>query len=206
MRLERTIAVLVLATGATLVGDARAQAPAGVTAASPPAGRTMATTSWKPAELRPEHAILARLAGHWQATVHVASISSNVRIKDTQGTADGKPILGGLFVEVTHSQTRMKEAFEGRMIYGFDVAIGKFTADWIDASSTAIIHYIGTYDADKKQLTMSAHYSGQKSHQLVISKLVTTFMDDNTWTYEEYVSHAVGEQERPVVGVTLKRG
>jgi hypothetical protein len=160
---------------------------------------------YKPAALRPEHAVLAALAGHWVSSVHTA-VGPYARARDSQGTADGKALMGGLFVQVTHAQTRQKQPFEGMMTYGFNEAIGKYTADWIDSSSTAVLHYVGTYDAEKKQLHMTAHFSDEKSRRLTISRTVTAFVDDKTWIYEEYRSNGVGEPETPIVAITFKRG
>jgi len=212
MILERTIAVVVLATGMMLRGVVVAASPPEVVATPEAAAvkpelqtrKLFGVAPWKQAELRPEHAVLARFVGHWTASVHLFE-GPYVRLRDTEGTADGKLLMGGLFVQVTHAQKRMKQSFDGMMLYGFDEVVRKYTSDWIDDTSTAIIHYVGTYDAAKKQLNMSSHYSDQKSQRLTIARTLTTFVDEKTWTYDEYISHGVGEAEAQVVSITFKR-
>jgi hypothetical protein len=217
MRFERTIAVLVLATGVICGGVDSAASPTGQaapegTAATPESEHApslkpkteVGLVPWKPAELRPEHAVLAGLVGHFTTKVHLYS-GPYVRMLDTEGTAEGKVLMGGPFVEVTHSEKRMKQPFEAMTIYGFDRATGKYTAAAIDNTSTALIHFVGTHDAEKKQIVMTSHFSDQKSRVLTIARTVTTFVDANTWTYDEFVSHAVGGEETHVVTITFKR-
>lgn len=216
MRRTRTIAVGWLATG--LLGGflvAADKPPAVKAAATPPPDSeephyppklqtNLFDVPWRHAELKPQHAVIAALVGKWTAGVHLFA-GPYVREMDSQGTAEGKLLMGGLFVQVAQSGKRMKQSFEGVMTYGYDEATGRYTGSWIDNTSTAIIPYVGTYDATKKQLTMSAHFSDQKSRRLTISRVVTTFVDANNWTYEEFVSHAKDEPDTPVVSISFKR-
>jgi hypothetical protein len=162
------------------------------------------TTVWKPAEMKPEHGILQALAGKFTTKVHLYA-GPFPRMMDTEGVAEGKILVGGPFVEVTHSEKRMKDPFDGQIIFGFDVATRKFVASAIGSDSTAMIQYFGNFDAAKKQLVLTAHYSEQKSRQLRISKIVITLVDANNWTYDEYISTKVGDPEIPVVTISFKR-
>jgi len=221
MRFERTIAVLVLATGMICSGVVVAANPAGQVTPEPTAGTPasdppappantlkpkmeVGANPWIPTDLRPEHALLAGLAGKFTTKVHVYS-GPYARMFDTEGTAEGKPIMGGAFVQLAHAEKRMKQPFEAMAIYGFDQATRKYTASSVDNTSTAIVNSVGTYDAEKKQLVMTSHFSDQKSRILTIVRTVTTFVDANTWTYDEFVSHKVGEAETQVVSITFKR-
>ena len=199
MRRRTAIGVLVLATG-VMCGRAAVAADPALT---PKAGINV--IPWRQAEPKPEHALLKGLAGHWTTAVHVAEGPFAKKARDTTGTADGKLLMGGLFLVLTQTETRMKQAFEAMTTYGFNVALGKYTADVIDSAGTESLHYTGTYDADKKQLTMSTHYTEGKTRKFTIRRTVIASIDDKTWKYEEYVSHAVGEKEMPVVAITFKR-
>ena len=222
MRFERTIGVLVLTTGviccgvavaANPAGQATPEATAGTPASEPPPPKPpktpkpqteVGTNPWRPAGLKPDHAILVALAGKFTTKVHLYS-GPYVRMFDTEGTAEGKVLMGGAFVQVTHAEQRMKQPFEAMTLYGFDEAIRKYTAASVENTSTAIINFVGTYDAEKKQIVMSSRFSDQKSRLLTIVRTVTTFVDANTWTYDEFVSHKVGEAETEVVSITFKR-
>lgn len=214
MRFERAISVLVLATGVTYGGVEAAENPAGQakpeaaagTPASPPPKfqQEVGTNPWVLAKPTPEHAILAGLSGKFTSKVHLYS-GPYVRMLDTEGTAEGKPLMGGVFVQVTQSETRMKAQFDAITIFGFDEATRKYTAASIDDTSSAIVFYNGTYDAGKKQLVLSGRFSDQKSRVFSIVRKVITFVDATTWTLEEFVSHRVGDPETKVVTVTFKR-
>lgn len=217
MRFGRTIAVLVLATGVTCgtaaVADTQtvppppegAQAPPNEEPKYPPKNATkVGTVGWQKATLKPEHEVLSGLVGRFTTKVHLYD-GPYKRKMDTEGTAEGKVVMGGPFVQFTHSELRMMQPFESMAIYGFDTAIGKYTADAIDNTSTAIVHFIGTYDADKKQLVMSGRFSDQKARILTIVRTVTTFVDAKTFTYDEFVSRSVGGPETHVVTITFTK-
>jgi hypothetical protein len=156
-------------------------------------------------ELGPEHKILGGFVGHWKTTVHIVQADPSTPVPDGEGTADGKVVMGGRFAQVTHAGTMNGQPFEGMMLCGFDEVVKKYTSSWVDNASTAIIHYVGTYDASKKQLTMSSHYSEQTTRRLTLARTVMTFVDANTIVYDEYIAHAVGEKETHTMSVTYKR-
>jgi hypothetical protein len=220
MRFERTTAVLVLATGVIFGGvmaggNALAQATPDHPTAPPPMpeespnyppgqAHKVGSVPWNPVKLKSEHALLKELSGRFTTKVHVYS-GPYRRLYDTEGTAEGKLVMDGAFVELSHAELRMKYPFQGMTVFGFDVAIGKYTADTIDNTSTAIVHSVGTYDAGKKELVMTGHFSDQQSRALTIIRTVCTFTDAKTWTYDEYVSHKVGEPETRVVTIVFTR-
>jgi uncharacterized protein DUF1579 len=212
MRFGTTIAVMVLATG-VIYGAA-------ATVVKPPAGQSkldepgpplttrpkapVSAVPWKQAELLPQHALLKGLVGHWTTAVHVYE-GDIPKTRNAEGTADGKLLLNGLFVQLTQTETRAKQPYEGIKTFGYSEALSKYTADAIDTSRTSSIHFVGTYDAAKKTLTMSTHYTDEKLKGLRVAKSVITFIDDKTWTYEEFVSYSVGGPEVPVVAVMYKK-
>jgi len=217
MRFERTIAVLVLATGLIYGGIATAADPAVPTEPPPrapgdpdgprlPPGlkQPVGTNPWTQVALKPEHAILAGLAGKFTTKVHVYS-GPFPRILDTEGTAEGKLIMGGAFVQLTQAEKRMKQSFEAMTIHGYDEATRRFTASSVDNASSVIVNLVGTYDAEKKQIVMSGRFSDPKVGFLTIIRTVTTFVDANTWTYDEFVSHKAGDPETRVVTITFTR-
>jgi len=169
-----------------------------------PANSLTVVKPFQQVELKPEHKILAALAGKWSANVHLYT-GPFPRERDVIGTAEGKLLMNGLFVQVSHAEKRMKQPFEETIIFGFDEAVGKYTSDTLETTSTAVIHHVGTYDAEKKQLVLFSHYSDQKTRQLTISRTVTTFVNASTWTYEEYISHRAGEAETQMVLITFTR-
>jgi hypothetical protein len=160
----------------------------------------------KPAELLPQQKILEGLAGRWKSKVHVIQANPDAApVQDFEGTADGKLIMGGRFVQVAHQASVNGSSFEGLNVIGFDNVINRYVSSWVDNSSNAIIHAVGTYDAAKKQLTLEAHYSDPVSRRLTIARTVTTFVDAKTWTYDEYISHKKGDPETHTSTITFKK-
>ena len=202
MRFDRMMAVLVLGAGVICGGIAAAEPEE---PKRPPKTMTkVGTNPWTQVDLKPEHAILAGLAGKFTTKVHLYS-GVYPRMLDTEGTAEAKLLMGGAFVQLTHEEKRMKQSFEAMTTYAYDESTRRFTASSIDSVSTAIVNLVGAYDAEKKQIVMSGRLSDPKVASLTIVKTVTTFVDADTWTYDEFVSHKLGDPETKVVTITFKR-
>jgi hypothetical protein len=216
MRLQRVAAAWVIAAGILTSGgvpaaDTPTKTPPSKT---PPAGgdenvppQRMGPgifNPWKAASLKPEHQLLAQLVGKASAAIHVET-GPLARAKDSTVATDAKLIMGGLYLQVTMSGTRMKEPFERTMYYGFDPVTGKYTADVIDTISPSMLRYLGTYDAAKKQFTMTARYSDPNTRRYQTARLVTTLVDDKTWTYEEFITAGQDRPEIKISMATLKR-
>lgn len=224
MRLERMTAIVVLAAGLMAVGAVSAApqetappaaqppdaAPVDKTAQIPRGPKapmaTTAPTVPKPQPVGNEHKILGALAGHWKAKMHPVPDGATKPAPDTEGTAEGKLVMGGRFAEVSHQGLLNGQPFEGMMLLGFDNVINRYTSAWVDNTTNGIVHFVGTFDAAKKQLTMTAHYSDPATRRLTLSKVVLTFVDANSWLYDEYIAHAVGEKETHTMSIKFTRG
>lgn len=221
MRRERMAGVMVLTCGAMLGGALAAGPAAPAPQKEPvkddqPAPGTHATPKStaaqkalpqapKPAAVSDEHKLLAEFVGKWKTTVHVMPTEANAVAKDTQGTAEGKLLMGGRFVQLSHTGVLNGQPFEGTMICGFDNVIRKYTSVWFDTTSPAIISYIGSFVAPKKQLVMTTHYSEQGTRRLTIARVEMTLPDADTIVFDEYVSHQSGGPEAHTMTITYKR-
>lgn len=211
MRLDRMTGVLVLATGVVLNGVAAA-APAPTPAPEPaethgaPPSRVKPQPQTKSDEPGSQHGILGGFVGHWGVTTHILPSSATSTAQDTKGTAEGKMLLDGRFAQLTQTGILDGKPYEAVMLFGFDDVIARYTATWMDTTSPAFIGYVGTYDAAKKQITMEAHYSEQAMRRFTVSRVVVTFVDNDSIVLEEYISHAVNGSAVQTKTVTLKRG
>ncbi len=200
MKLERTIAAAAMSVGLVLGGVVLA-------AATDPKSLTpeqRAANAEKAAKPGPQHEVLEGFVGHWTSKVR-AQIDPSKPAQESEGTADGAMVLGGRFAHVVHKGTIMGKPFEGVMLTGFNNVPKMYASVWADNMGTAIVNYAGTYDAAKKQLNMSAHFVDPATRQLTRARSVTTFVDANTWTYDEYVHADVGKESH-VMSITFKRG
>ena len=166
----------------------------------------MAKAEPKPAKPGPEHKILGAFAGQWKSTLHaIERDSDDITPADTQGTAEGKLQLDGRFAQLTHTGIQSGKPYEGIVLFGFDDVINKYTAIWMDSTSPAFISYVGTYDAGKKLLTLTSHFSEQVSRLFISSRLVVNFVDADTIIVDEYVARGVGASESHTRSFTYKR-
>ena len=220
MRLERMTGVVVLAAGLVFGGIVLA-APPDTKAADekPPAEKTVADVPAppkgmmapmqpvkpKPVVLGPQHKVLGGFTGRWKTTTHIMVAGPTTPEQDTEGTAEGKLVMGGRFAQLMHAGLLNGEPFEGLMLCGYDEVVQKYTAIWVDNTSTAIIRYVGTYDSAKKQISMNSHYSDPATRRLTLARVTMTFVDANTIVYDEYIAHAVGEKEAHTRSITYKK-
>jgi hypothetical protein len=220
MRLERMTGVVVLAAGLVFGGvalaappdtkAAEAKAPADKSSddvPAPPKGMKapLQPLKPKPVVLGPQHKVLGGFAGRWKTTTHIMVGTPTIPEQDTEGTAEGKLVMGGRFAQLMHTGLLNGEPFEGMMLCGYDEVVQKYTAIWVDNASTAIIHYVGLYDAAKKQISMNSHYSDPATRRLTLARVTMTFVDANTIVYDQYIAHAVGEKEAHTMSITYKK-
>src|SRR5262249_41530950 len=105
-----------------------------------------------------QHGLLKNFEGKWSS--HVSATMDPTKPPEvSDGTSEGMLMLGGRFVHVVHHGTMMGQPFEGMMLLGYDNLAGKYTAVWVDNMGTQIATYDGTYDAAKKALTMTGHFT-----------------------------------------------
>jgi hypothetical protein len=130
-----------------------------------------------------EHAVLKNFEGKW--TSHVTSLMDPAHPEVNDGTSEGMLTMGGRYVHVAHHGTMMGQPFEGAMLLGYDNLAKKYTSAWVDNMGTAITNYTGRYDAAKKTLTMTGHFTDPMSGQAKTTTGVTTFTGPDTMTYDE---------------------
>jgi hypothetical protein len=190
---------------ATLCGLGLAAAPA----STPPAKAAPAPTqeemmaAWqKAATPGPEHAALKNFEGKW--TSHVTSMMDPANPQTSDGTSEGMLLMGGRYVHVLHHGTMMGQPFEGAMLLGYDNIAKKYTSAWVDNMGTAITTYEGHYDAAKKTLTMTGHFTDPMTGKTTHTKGVTAFPSADTMTYDEF---SPGPDGRPmkVLHIDFKR-
>lgn len=194
-----------LVTGTAMAQESRPDKPA---AGGQPGEMDMqaAMQAWeeagKPGEM---HQWIARSAGTWEATVRV--LMPGMPPEESKGTMVTEMVLGGKYA---HSMFKGEfkmggEAmpFEGAGTLGYNNATKKFESTWMDSMSTATMFSTGALDAAKKVLTMTSEFMDPASKQMVKSREVTTWKNDNEYTMEFF--HEMGGQEMKVMEIIYKR-
>jgi hypothetical protein len=182
---------------------ADAPKPKAATAAAPPSQEAMMAAWQKAATPGPEHAVLKNFEGKW--TSHATMTMDPTQPPQvSDGSTEGMVIMGGRFVHVLHHSTMMGQPFEGAMLLGYDNLAKQYTSTWTDNTGTAIVLYQGQYDAAKKTLTMSAHFTDPMSGTVKATKGVTTFTSADAMTYEEFSAGPDGKTMK-VLHIDFKR-
>ena len=103
--------------------------------------------------------------------------------------------MGGRFLEQNFTGTAMGQPFEGRGLVGYDNLKKEYTSIWFDNMSTGIMTGAGQYDPATKTLTAEGSMScpvTQETHRWY--KDVTTFTDENHYTYESFMKDKDGKE------------
>ena len=179
--------------------------PKGTPPPAPPSPEQSLENNWKAAATPgEEHKVLQALVGKWKSHI-VVRMNPNRVSEETDGTSEGTMLLGGRYLEVTHKATLSGQPFEGMMLTGYDNIGRKYVSQWVDNISTSIIHYDGTYDKRLKRLFMGARFVDPMTRQPLKVRSITTFVDANSWTYEEFATPD-GGKEWQSLKITFTRG
>jgi hypothetical protein len=101
----------------------------------------------------PEHEVLKKLEGTWEATMKVMGMES-------KGTMVWKMDLGGLWLTSNFEGDFGGMKFQGKGFDSYDANKKKYVSVWLDSMSTAPMTLEGTYDKETKTLTMAGEGPG----------------------------------------------
>lgn len=141
----------------------------------------------------PEHDVLKKWVGTWDCTIKMMGTES-------KGTSVYKMELGGLWLTSSFEGEFGGVKFSGRGLDSYDPAKKKYVAVWIDSFSTSPMTLEGTYDKDKKTMTLAGEGPGMDGKNTKY-KMVTTWKDDDT---VEFGMH-MGDAKEPGFTITYKR-
>ena len=140
------------------------------------------------------HKALEALVGSWKTNVKFWMDPKGAP-EESEGTSEGKMIMGGRFLEQTFTGTAMGQPFEGRGIYGYDNLRKEYTVIWLDNMATGIMISAGKYDPTNKTLTEVGSMScpiTNEAHRWY--RAVTTLTDVDHYTYETYMKDKDGTE------------
>jgi Protein of unknown function (DUF1579) len=144
----------------------------------------------------PEHELLKASEGKWDATIKMMG-------GESKGTNTGKLGLNGLWLLDEFKADFGGAPFEGRGATSYDPSKKKYVNIWFDSWSTRPTITEGTYDKEKKTLTLTGTMpSPDGSDQKV--KMVTVYNDADTRTF---TVNSVGPDGKDVemLQITYKR-
>ncbi len=141
----------------------------------------------------PEHEVLKKLEGNWNLVMKFGDMES-------KGTVTYKMELGGLWLAGALESELFGAKFQGKSLDTYDAGKKKYIGLWIDSMGTQPMLLEGTYDKDKKTLTMAGDGPGMDGKPTKY-KSVSTFPDADTINFSMYV----GDGKDPAFTIVYKR-
>jgi hypothetical protein len=144
----------------------------------------------------PQHEQLKKLVGSWDAKVKFLG-------KESKGTMTYRQQHGGLWLVSHFSGEIGGGKFEGDGLDGYDSLKQKFVSIWADSLAPEVLITEGTWDKEKKQMTMTGKGIGQDGKAAKI-RTVTTWNNDDDIDFVFYMSNADGK-EQEIVKIAYNR-
>jgi hypothetical protein len=141
----------------------------------------------------PEHKMLKEREGTWETTLKAGGM-------ETKGTVRYKMELGGLWLAGSMESELFGTKFAGKSLDSYDPAKKKYVSVWVDSMSTSPVTMEGTYDKDKRIMTMAGEGPGMDGSATKY-KSVTRVPDADTAEMTMYI----GGGKEPAFTVTYKR-
>jgi hypothetical protein len=144
----------------------------------------------------PEHEFLRKLEGTWDATVKFGE-------GESKGTMTYRMEMSGLWLVGDFQGSFFGQKFEGRGLDSYDVNKKKYVGVWVDSMTTAPMLSEGTYDKDKKTMTMTGEGPGMDG-KLMKMKMVTEYKDNDNIVFTMSGPGKDGKDQTMMV-ITYKR-
>ncbi len=154
------------------------------------AGSVFAQEPPKPGK---EHDTLKKLEGTWDTTMSMGG-------KDEKGTTVYKMDLNGFWLSSTMECKIEGFAFTGKGLDGYCPIKKKYVSIWTDSMGPSPVLMDGTYDADKKTLTMTGEGPSMEG-KMTKYKSVTEHTDADAMK----MSMWIGDGKEPMFTVSYKR-
>jgi hypothetical protein len=141
----------------------------------------------------PEHEVLKKMEGNWDLVMKFGGM-------ETKGTVTYKMELGGLWLTGNLESEIFGTKFQGKSLDGYDATKKKYVGVWVDSMSNSPMFMEGTFDKEKKTLTMTGDGPGMDGKPTKF-KAVSIMPDDNTINFSMYM----GDGKEPAFTITYKR-
>ena len=143
------------------------------------------------------HKVLADEAGTWDTVVKMYFQGPKAPPVEYKGAETVELASGGLHSRRTSRCQMGDQEFEAHTLMGYNPRSKEYTGTTINNFTMVPIHMKGTYDPEKKALTMfSAVVDG--SGKEIKQKEVTQIVDDKTRTFTTFMLVDAGGKEREI--------
>lgn len=132
------------------------------------------------------HSVLARVAGEWNAKVSMWNDPTGEPMV-SEGTVSSEMILGGRYLQSTHTGTYMGMPMNGIALEGYDNSKKKFVSTWIDNFGTGIMVSEGDYNSETKETVYHGKMTNPMGGGEIITKQVMKMIDDDNAVFEMFM-------------------
>ena len=141
----------------------------------------------------PEQELLKKMEGTWDLTMKVAGM-------DSKGSVTWKMELGGMWLTGNLESELFGTKFTGKSIDGYDPTKKKYVGVWVDSMSSSPMVMEGSYDKEKKTMTMSGEGPGMDGKPTKY-RSVSEMPDNDTINFSMFV----GDGKEPAFTIVYKR-
>jgi len=152
----------------------------------------------------PQHEMLKKMAGEWNAKV-TSQMDPSQPAQVEQSTSTLTMLMDGRYCQEVTSGNMMGQPFSGMGLTGYDNVLGKYVSTWIDNMGTGIMTSVGTADASGKVITWIGTMSDPVTGKLSKPRMVTTIKDDDHHTFEMYGIPPGGKKEMKMLTIEYSR-
>ncbi len=150
------------------------------------------------------HKMLAKLAGTWTTRTKAWMEPDKPPMEGT-GTCKQKMVLDGRYLQQEYKGKMMGSPFTGINLIGYDNHTKKYVSTWIDSMSTGIYYFEGTASANGKTITQKCSYDDPVRGPMVW-RSVTKIVNDNTISYEMYLTPKGGKEDKMMEMTVTRKG
>jgi hypothetical protein len=144
------------------------------------------------------HEHLARLVGSWKGEVKMWMTPDGSPMIN-QSSAEAKWILGGRFLEWTHTGDFGGMPFDGRAIEGYNNGDKRYESIWLDNFGTLMMFFTGSCSNDGKNRTMSSSFNDVVAGGMVEYRTELEWIDKDRFTYTAFMDKGDGEHRNMMI-------
>ena len=152
----------------------------------------------------PQHELLKKLAGDWNAKVKY-QMDPSQPWQESASTSTTTMLMDGRYCQEVVSGQMMGGPFNGVGVTGYDNVIGKYVGTWIDNMGTGIETMQGTADASGKVINWVATMSDPVTGKPSKNRMVTTIADDDHHTLDMYTVPPGAKKEMKTMTIEYTR-
>lgn len=123
----------------------------------------------------------------------------------TTGTAEGKIILGGRYLQLDFEGSVMGQPFKGIQITGYDNYLNEYRTFWIDNMGTSFYETSGTLDESGKILTQTGVWPWMAPGEKQKVKQVTNPVTKDKFIFEMYMVGPDGKEFKSLEYTAIRK-